>query len=218
MDQRKPDLSDACLALGGLFQATALVHQVATQGRADPDQVAVCLASVLNLSPENLDNIYAPAQLACRPLNAARALRHGLQFLRGVLGGKAPQTEPLRLAVAVLQLERRFQRLPDKQQALGRELELLAHTEGVRAHPEAGETIVQLADAWVQHLGGIQPRIMVSGNPTYLQDRDNQSLIRSLLLAGLRAAVLWRQVGGSRWRLLWQRKAYLRAAEYLLAA
>ena len=214
MDQRSGDLSGtppqraACLALGGLFQATSLVHQVAALGHANHQQVKVCLASVLNLHPSDLDEIYG----------SPGALRQGLEFLRAVLGGRAPHTEPLRLAVAVLQLERRFRKLPRQQQALGRELELLAGTEGVRDHPDAGETIAQLADAWVQHVGNIQPRIMVSGNAAYLQDQDNPSLIRSLRLAALRAAVLWRQVGGSRWRLIWQRKAYQRAADALLEA
>lgn len=219
MDQRSSHLSstptrpapaelEPCLALGGLFQATAQVHRIATIGSADPMQVSVCLSSVLNLNPQNTQEVFG----------SPSALRHGLEFLKGVLSGKAPHAEPLRLAVAVLQLERRFQRNPRQQQALGRELELLTQTEGVLDHPAAEETVAQLADAWVQHVGSVQPRIMVSGNPQYLKDPDNQSLIRSLLLAGLRASVLWRQVGGSRWRLLWQRKRYIQATQYLLRA
>jgi high frequency lysogenization protein len=52
-----------------------------------------------------------------------------------------------------------------------------------------------------------------------LKDDENQHRIRALLLAGIRAAWLWRQVGGSRWRVLFGRTALLEAArEYLRAA
>jgi high frequency lysogenization protein len=57
---------------------------------------------------------------------------------------------------------------------------------------------------------------MVRGEPVYLQNPDNQNRIRALLLAGVRAAWLWRQVGGSRWKILFARKRLLAAAdEYL---
>jgi len=51
------------------------------------------------------------------------------------------------------------------------------------------------------------PKIQVNGNPAYLQQEHTQHKIRALLLAGVRAAVLWRQLGGKRRQLLLSRKA-----------
>ncbi|RLA21365.1 MAG: lysogenization regulator HflD, partial [Gammaproteobacteria bacterium] len=34
----------------------------------------------------------------------------------------------------------------------------------------------------------------------------NKNKIRALLLSGIRAALLWRQCGGSRWKIIFQRK------------
>lgn len=204
---QRPVEADICIALAGLFQATSQVHRIATVGSSDPLPTSACLGSVLNLNPSSLESVYG----------SLNAIRPGLKFLRDVLSGRAPHAEPLRLAIAVLQLERRFRRRRDKQQALGRELELIAQSAAAQEDPSASETVAQLADAWVQHVGGTQPRIMVSGNPNYLKDLDNQALIRALLLAALRAAVLWQQMGGSRWRLLWQRKSYQKALQTLLA-
>jgi len=48
-----------------------------------------------------------------------------------------------------------------------------------------------------------------------LADADTANLIRALLLAAIRAAVLWRQCGGRRWRLLLQRRDLLHAAQRL---
>jgi high frequency lysogenization protein len=40
--------------------------------------------------------------------------------------------------------------------------------------------------------------------------------VRTLLLAGLRSAVLWRQLGGGRFDLMFGRKKIMREAEALL--
>ena len=46
--------------------------------------------------------------------------------------------------------------------------------------------------------------------PEIVQDK-----IRACLLAGIRSAVLWRQVGGSKWQLLFHRKKLVQAARQL---
>ena len=49
---------------------------------------------------------------------------------------------------------------------------------------------------------------MVSGEPHHLSDPKNANKIRALLLAGMRSAVLWRQLGGNRLQLLLARKTH----------
>ena len=58
-------------------------------------------------------------------------------------------------------------------------------------------------------------RIKVSGSAQYLEDTKNSDVIRSLLLAGVRSAFLWRQLGGRRWKLLLRRKHMLQASQNL---
>ena len=57
----------------------------------------------------------------------------------------------------------------------------------------------------------------MNSNPLYLTNPANQNRIRALLLAGVRAAILWRQSGGSRLTLLLRRKALLAEGQRLLA-
>jgi high frequency lysogenization protein len=52
----------------------------------------------------------------------------------------------------------------------------------------------------------------VQGEPTFLQQSDNVNKIRALLLAGIRAAVLWRQKGGRRWQFIFQSNKILETA------
>jgi high frequency lysogenization protein len=80
-------------------------------------------------------------------------------------------------------------------------------------HPEV---IASLADAYKQTVSTLRPQVLVNGNPGILGDPDNQNLIRTLLLAAIRAAVLWRQCGGRRLTLILRRKALQEALESLL--
>jgi len=76
--------------------------------------------------------------------------------------------------------------------------------------------LAHLADIYSRTISQLPPRIMVQGDPHFLQLPDNQNRIRALLLAGVRSAWLWRQVGGSRWKILFGRRELLLAArDYL---
>ena len=67
-----------------------------------------------------------------------------------------------------------------------------------------------------QTISRIKPRIMVQGDQMQLSNSDVTSKIRSLLFAGIRAAVLWKQRGGSRLKLIFSRKKYVQQAEQML--
>jgi high frequency lysogenization protein len=53
----------------------------------------------------------------------------------------------------------------------------------------------------------------VQGNPHYLQQPQVVAEIRALLLAALRSAVLWRQLGGSYWDFVFRRRAMMEVVE-----
>jgi len=55
----------------------------------------------------------------------------------------------------------------------------------------------------------------VRGKSEFLSQSDNTHRVRVLLMAGLRAAHLWRTHGGGHMTLLFRRKALLRELELL---
>jgi len=77
-------------------------------------------------------------------------------------------------------------------------------------------SVQQLGILYESLISEIQPQIRINGNRQHLQDRTNIERIRALLLAGLRACVLWRQVGGNRWQLAFNRRSMTRSVEALL--
>ena len=59
--------------------------------------------------------------------------------------------------------------------------------------------------------------IIVNGKPEYLQRERTTDWIRTLLLAGIRSATLWSQLGGGRFELMFGRKKIRKDAETFLA-
>jgi high frequency lysogenization protein len=57
---------------------------------------------------------------------------------------------------------------------------------------------------------------MVNGEHNHLSNPDNANKIRALLLAAIRSAVLWDQCGGSRWQIMFNRKAFIAEAETIV--
>jgi len=83
----------------------------------------------------------------------------------------------------------------------------------VRLQPKANtlgsthaDVVSELAKLYADTLSHLRPRVMVQGNPHYLGQAGVVAEIRALLLAALRAAVLWRQLGGSLWDFVFSRR------------
>ncbi len=190
------------LALAGLAQALKQVRQIAETGQSDHAAVTTALDSVFRIDAVSPEAVYAGTD----------ALRPGMQLLRDYFGNQAKDQLLPRLALAVLQLERRFVRegdtatrvhegildLAPKAQALG------------STHPDVLAALGSLYADTVSHL---RPRVLVQGNPHYLGQAGVVAEIRAVLLAALRSAVLWRQLGGSLWDFLLRRKDMVAAIE-----
>ena len=99
------------------------------------------------------------------------------------------------------------------------ELESIGRIEGHPDDPsQLDQQVEAVAELYQDTISTIEPRVIVQRKPDDLQKERNLHWIRALLFAGLRSAVLWRQVGGSRWSLLFGRQKLLMAARELLHA
>lgn len=205
--------TERALALAGVFNAAALVDDVAY--RAAPD------AAVLETAIQPLFRFDTPDTAAV--YGGAVSLQRGLARLSHALGGTGMSTDDpsdelvARYAFGLLHFERVYsadQGMQQELRTLLRRAQLQVDAAGI-----AGDnTVATLAEGWSKTLGKIRPRIMVNGDPQRLRDPRNVTLIRALLLVGLRSAVLWRQVGGSRWSLLFGRGALRRETQRLQQA
>lgn len=195
------------IALAGLFQALALVRAIAQRGSCDTAVARQSLASVFRIDANSPADVYA----------GIGHLRLGLETLVSQLDIAGKRDPALtRMAVQVLRLERSLMR---NAPVLSK---LRAGIDGMRAlasQVDAGsvDPSGRLAELYANTLSRLQPRILVEGNPAYLQQSAQVDRIRALLLAAVRAAVLWRQLGGNQWSLMFRRRQYAMLARGLLA-
>jgi high frequency lysogenization protein len=203
----KGTLRDKAIALAGVFQAAYLVEQTARRGIADIRDLQVSLESVFVQSPAVTDEVFG----------AARHLRTGLKTLCRQLGQNSRERDldVTRYTVSLLHLARRLAGQPTMLARIRQDLEQM-RAQGPELSVSDEAVQARLADLYSQTVSQLPPRIMVSGEPHLLANPNNANRIRALLLAGIRAAVLWLQVGGSRWQILFQRRAFVTAAERLL--
>jgi high frequency lysogenization protein len=200
---------DRLIALGGIYQAARCVREAARQGSADEGEMTPCIYSLFQKDPASVPDVFG----------APGAVAAGVRELTGQLsGGPHRELELTRYVVSLLKLERVLEL---RKAMVGIIAEGIEEIRPILASTSLTdpELIKRLADIYARTVSHLQPRIMVSGEPLYLKDDENQHRIRALLLAGIRSAWLWRQVGGSRWRILFGRTRLLDAArEYLRAA
>ena len=81
--------------------------------------------------------------------------------------------------------------------------------------PSSSKTTALLSNLYKQTISQLGPKIIVKGQPKNLTIGVNTERIRSLLLAGIRSAVLWRQVGGKRRDLVFRRTELLSCCQEL---
>lgn len=82
---------------------------------------------------------------------------------------------------------------------------------------ESETMMSSLASIYVDVVSPLGPRIQVTGSPAILQSPLVQAKVRATLLAGIRSAVLWQQVGGSRLQLMFSRNRLFKQAQSILA-
>ncbi len=195
---------DRVIALAGVLQAADLVRGIARRGQARMEDVDTCLASLLKIDATSSIDIYGDLH----------HLRPGLRLLEQQLGNPS-DIELTRYAIALLGLERKLSRRPDLLKAIGASLEEII--QNLPHFPiNHSNTIARFADIYLRNISTLSPRIMVNGVQTHLSNPENANRIRALLLAGIRAATLWRQSGGSRLILLLRRNLLLRETRLLL--
>lgn len=196
------------LAFAGIVQALQLVQQIAYGRPYDVDAYQATLQSTLLLDAESVPEIYGGVE----------GVRSGLRLLQAqLMGGKQkPDAELSRYLVVLLHLERKLSKRDDLMERLRTGIEhaqnQVVHFDLMHANVLAG-----LANTYAETASTLSPKIMVNGEPSRLQDTAVANQIRTLLLAAMRSAVLWRQCGGTRLGLLFGRRKLTECATELLA-
>ncbi|MBU1333043.1 MAG: high frequency lysogenization protein HflD [Gammaproteobacteria bacterium] len=196
------------VALAAVFEATALVDKVAKTGQISEAALGCMLGSLLIRDPKTTLDVYGGDDLNLR--DGYRALASALERDPGTL-----QRDPLRYTLGLLSLERQLAKRDDLLQIMGSRLDQIQQQ--VEHFGLVHENVIASCGGLYQDtISTFRQRIQVQGDMRHLQQVNNASKIRALLLAGVRSARLWRQLGGHRWQLVFSRGRLLKELYPLL--
>jgi high frequency lysogenization protein len=198
-------MKDRVLALAGLLQSIRLVQQMANNGEAETRALAAVVESLFRFDADSTEEIYG----------GASELAPGLRRVVAQLDGSDRDAVQTRMAMNVLHLERRFMASAGTADKLRRRLE---ETQRDRQpwEPTHPAVLSRLGELYADLISPLGPRVMVQGNPVYLSQPGVVAEVRAALLAALRSAGWWRQLGGSYWDLLLSRRRMVETAMELL--
>ncbi|WP_237056492.1 high frequency lysogenization protein HflD [Microbulbifer sediminum] len=199
---------DQAIALAGIFQASMLVERLAKTGSAPDEQLQTAVYSLFQVNPERVGDVFDGTDKLLPGLRVSRQLLRTRQH--------PEYTDCLRYALSILYLQRQLAKKPDLLAIIGSRLEK-AQVQAEHFSLTHENVFSNLASIYTDTLSTFRFRIQVLGDFNFLQQQRIANQIRTMLFAGVRAATLWRQLGGSRLHLIFQRKKLLAATEQVIA-
>ncbi len=206
-NEHTDNLQQRTIALAGIFQNCHQVQQLANSGQIDRFYLNIAVKAIINTDPDNALDVF----------DGLPGIREGLQLIVQQLDSdsKNRNADLTRYSISVLFLASKLHKdqkmLTELSQGIEKTRTQIEHF-GI----EHANIYASLGGLYSDTISKLSPRIMVSGEPSILNNADNANKIRTLLLAAIRSAVLWHQLGGSRWQLLFQRKKIVNSARTLV--
>ncbi|WP_416304917.1 high frequency lysogenization protein HflD [Neptunicella sp. SCSIO 80796] len=199
----KDSIQDKHIALAGVCQAASLVQQIARKQQLDEHGFLASIHSLVVIDADNTEQVFGDIS----------KLQLGFTTLAAQLSNKAVKkdAEITRYIAGILQLERKLAGNSQKMSELGQRISQLQRQQSLYSLFDS-QMLSNIASVYTEVVSPIGAKIQVAGDPEQLKQPLNQHKVRALLLAGIRAAVLWRQLGGKRRQILFSRRHILNAA------
>lgn len=209
------DIRSETISLAALYQACTQINRVARTGYVDPYATAALIRSLIITNPQSIDDIYAPANLKV-------GLRLIVEAMSSSVSDKSADTiEVSKMVFKIIGLEQVIERNAEVFDHLGSAIDGLRakmlerysdFEDGNPDHVLDPDCVKEFSKLYESLISNNFPRLIIYGEQVHLMQPQNQEMIRALILCGIRAAVLWRQVGGRRRFLIFRRKAIVECA------
>lgn len=203
---------EQAIAIAAMFQAASLVDQIASKGMVSQSSFQTSIDSLFNMNPACTEDVFGGA--ADLPYN----LDLGLKMVEDIISKKrsSRSSNVTNYVLAMIMLQQKISKNNKMLGLMSQRIDELSikaakyysnddvyNEQASRPINYTHTNIIAAIDGlYLDTISTFSFRIKVQGDPRHLQNKENAAKVRALLLAGIRAAILWRQVGGSRWQLL----------------
>lgn len=203
---KQSKLDNITMALAGILQAIALIRELTQTGRLNETAYTASIHSIFQINPTHIGTVF----------DSLNGIKLGLEKIVQTFDLTQPVDQlQHRYLLSLIHLQKKLNRSPKTLKILTEKLHKTQKQVDYFSltHPTV---IANLADIYLNTISKFRFRIVILGNPRMLHAKENMEKVRALLLAGVRAAVLWRQMGGSRLQILFYRAKMKATAEKLL--
>ncbi len=201
------NIYDRTLALAGVFQAVQLVEEAAKYGHCDEAATETSINSIFKIDVSDAESVFG----------RALCVSNGLRLIQTQFGEQVkPDNHTVsKYLLGILYIEKKLARRP---QLLAEILAGIERAKGQLMHypPAHANILASLADTYSKTVSTITPRLIIEGEEGYLTRPDVANSVRALLLAAVRAAVLWSQCGGTRWQIMFGRQKLVHESRRIL--
>ena len=196
------------MALAGIFQSATLIEQLAHKGEINQAAFDCCIDSLFTFESNSVLDIYGDIA----------GLNRGLKAMVAYLSGRNNQSgkSVVYYIISMMKLSKNLIRQQDLASQLQQDLKNIQR-HSVDFEMSRNSIINKIDGLYQRTISQQQPRIIVRGDQNILSNKDNAAKVRALIFAGIRSAVLWHQLGGSKWKLIFSRKKYVDCAKRLLS-
>ena len=188
---------DYIMALSALIQSAFFVEKIATSSKEIDNDVKILLESIYKTETFSAENIYGHK----------RNLSIGQNVLKNILNGNNEiyLMNTQKYALSIILIQKNISKIKDLQDLIRKKID--NYNENSMMATNFEDLISYSERIYTEYIAIIRPRVIISGKKEFLE--TNSSLIRALLLSGIRAAFLWNYHGGSKWQLMFRRSEIL---------
>lgn len=215
------NLHDQTIALAALYQAIQSIDMLARTGSVPESNIQVCIDSLFIMDAATTEAIYG----------SLIELKSGFTGLVKQLNGESylddEDSEPsqynkktnlnlAQYAIGVMHLQKKLSKNPSILDTVSTRLEVAKRQSELFSSSLHENVLANIADIYSESISTLAAKIMIQGDQNHLSNPLIVNKIRSLLLAAVRAAILWRQLGGRRWHIIFRRNKFLKMANTIL--
>ncbi|MES2663764.1 MAG: high frequency lysogenization protein HflD [Pseudomonadota bacterium] len=196
-DFQPSNIEQRTLALAAVCQSAYLSQSIALGKKAPALAYQTSLSSILVMNPEKFTDIYPDVA----------GLKPGLEYLTLMYkGARSAQQKTdfmvMRYIMGLMQITNKVSQNSELMNNLRNQLEQIQRQRVLSSSNDWDSSASRFAQLYQDIFGQLKYRILIHGSSSVLSQTEVANNIRSLLLAGVRATLLWRQLGGKQWQLL----------------
>ncbi len=208
MFSQQANFTEITLALAGICQAIDCVQSIARNGQANKDDMETIFRATLKLEASSTEDIFG----------GHKDLTTGFKSIASQLSGSKTDPDFGRYLINIVTLEKQFSANPNMMNQVASRISQTNRLFDYQDNESVGSNIIeQIAATYKDSISTLSTKIQVTGNSKYLEQSTNQNYIRALLLGAIRSAVLWRQVGGKKRQIIFNKNKIIGIANGYLA-